>query len=84
MSSAWSFTPRQLAIIAVAAASMLGLHLLFRRTRLGKAMRATSDDPALARSVGIPTARIVGAAWLLSGLLAGLAGGRVGHGPRHL
>jgi branched-chain amino acid transport system permease protein/neutral amino acid transport system permease protein len=37
-------------------------------------MRATSDDPALARSVGIPTSRVVGAAWLLSGLLAGLAG----------
>jgi branched-chain amino acid transport system permease protein/neutral amino acid transport system permease protein len=68
------FTPRQLAIIAVAAVSMAGLHLLFRYTRLGKAMRATSDDPVLARSVGIPTTRVVSAAWLLSGLLAGLAG----------
>jgi branched-chain amino acid transport system permease protein/neutral amino acid transport system permease protein len=68
------FTPRQLAIIAVAVVSLLGLHLLFRYTRLGKAMRATSDDSGLARSVGIPTTRVVGAAWLLSGLLAGLAG----------
>jgi branched-chain amino acid transport system permease protein/neutral amino acid transport system permease protein len=68
------FTPRQLAIIGLAAASLLGLHLLFRYTRLGKAMRATSDDPELARSVGIPTSRVVSAAWLLSGLLAGLAG----------
>jgi branched-chain amino acid transport system permease protein/neutral amino acid transport system permease protein len=68
------FTPRQLAIIAVAAVSMAGLHVLFRYTRLGKAMRATSDDPVLARSVGIPTTRVVSAAWLLSGLLAGLAG----------
>jgi branched-chain amino acid transport system permease protein/neutral amino acid transport system permease protein len=67
------FTPRQLAIIGLAA-SLLGLHLLFRYTRLGKAMRATSDDPELARSVGIPTSRVVSAAWLLSGLLAGLAG----------
>lgn len=68
------FDARELAIIGVAVASLLGLHLLFRYTRLGKAMRATSDDPALARSVGIPTSRIISAAWLLSGLLAGLAG----------
>jgi branched-subunit amino acid ABC-type transport system permease component len=68
------FTPRQFVIIGLAAASLLGLHLLFRYTRLGKAMRATSDDPELARSVGIPTSRVVSAAWLLSGLLAGLAG----------
>ena len=68
------FVPRQLAIIGLAAASMLGLHLLFRYTRLGKAMRATSDDAALARSVGIPTTRVVSVAWLLSGLLAGIAG----------
>jgi branched-chain amino acid transport system permease protein/neutral amino acid transport system permease protein len=68
------FTPRQLGIIAMAAVSMLGLHLLFRYTRLGKAMRATSDDQVLARSVGIPTTRVISAAWLLSGLLAGLAG----------
>ncbi len=68
------FSPRQLVIIGLAAASLLGLHLLFRYTRLGKAMRATSDDAGLARSVGIPTTRVISAAWLLSGLLSGLAG----------
>ena len=68
------FAPRQLAIIGLAAASMLGLHLLFRHTRLGKAMRATSDDSALARSVGISTTRVVSAAWMISGMLAGLGG----------
>jgi branched-chain amino acid transport system permease protein/neutral amino acid transport system permease protein len=68
------FDARQLTIIGLAVVSLLGLHLLFKYTRLGKAMRATSDNGALARSVGIPTSRIVGAAWLLSGLLAGLAG----------
>lgn len=68
------FDARELTIIGLAVASLLGLHLLFQYTRLGKAMRATSDDPELARSVGIPTSRVVGAAWLLSGLLAGLAG----------
>jgi branched-subunit amino acid ABC-type transport system permease component len=68
------FAPRELIIMGLAAASMLGLHLLFRYTRIGKAMRATSDDGELARSVGIPTARVISVAWLLSGLLAGLAG----------
>jgi len=68
------FDARQLTIIALAVVSLLGLHLLFRYTRIGKAMRATSDNGELARSVGIPTDRIISATWLLSGLLAGLAG----------
>lgn len=68
------FDARQLTIIGLAVVSLLGMHLLFKYTRLGKAMRATSDNGALARSVGIPTNRIVSAAWVLSGLLAGLAG----------
>jgi branched-chain amino acid transport system permease protein/neutral amino acid transport system permease protein len=68
------FDARQLAIIAIAAVSLAGLHLVFRYTRLGKAIRATADDPELARSVGIPSARVLSAVWLLSGLLAGLAG----------
>jgi branched-chain amino acid transport system permease protein/neutral amino acid transport system permease protein len=68
------FDARQLAIIGLAVVSLLGMHLLFKYTRLGKAMRATSDNGALARSVGIPTNRVVSAAWVLSGLLAGLAG----------
>jgi branched-chain amino acid transport system permease protein/neutral amino acid transport system permease protein len=68
------FDARQLTIIGLAVAGLLGLHLLFRYTRLGKAMRATSDNGPLARSVGIPTDRVVSAAWLLSGLLAGVAG----------
>jgi branched-subunit amino acid ABC-type transport system permease component len=68
------FDARQLTIIGLAVVSLLGMHVLFKYTRLGKAMRATSDNGALARSVGIPTERIVSAAWILSGLLAGLAG----------
>jgi branched-chain amino acid transport system permease protein/neutral amino acid transport system permease protein len=68
------FDARELTIIGLAVAALAGMHLLFRYTRIGKAMRATSDDAALARSVGIPTGTVVSAAWLLSGLFAGLAG----------
>jgi branched-chain amino acid transport system permease protein/neutral amino acid transport system permease protein len=68
------FSPRQLTIVGVAIACMIALHLLFKYTRVGKAMRATSDDATLARTCGIPTGRIINAAWIASGLLAGLAG----------
>jgi branched-chain amino acid transport system permease protein/neutral amino acid transport system permease protein len=67
-------TPTQLIIIAIAAAAMLGLHMLLRHTRIGKAMRATSADAELARSCGIATERVTTAAWALSGGLAGLGG----------
>jgi branched-chain amino acid transport system permease protein/neutral amino acid transport system permease protein len=68
------FSPRQLVIIGIAVTCLIGLHLLFKYTRVGKAMRATSDDATLARTCGIPTTRIVNFAWLSSGLLCGLAG----------
>jgi branched-subunit amino acid ABC-type transport system permease component len=68
------FSPRQLMIIGIAAACLLSLHLLFKFTRVGKAMRATSDDATLARGCGISTTRIVNFAWLASGFMCGLAG----------
>lgn len=68
------FTPYQLAIIGVAAVSMLALHLLLRFTRAGKALRATAAEPELARSCGIATERVVTGAWALSGALCGLGG----------
>jgi branched-subunit amino acid ABC-type transport system permease component len=68
------FTPQQLVIVAIGAASMLALHLTLRRTRLGKAMRATATNVGLARSCGISTDRVTTVACLLSGLLGGAAG----------
>ena len=68
------FTPLQLGIIALAIVTMLSIHLLLRYTRLGKAMRAVSDSPELARVSGINTRAIVNAVWLLAGGLGGLSG----------
>jgi branched-chain amino acid transport system permease protein/neutral amino acid transport system permease protein len=68
------FTASQLAIIGIAVVAMLAVHLLMTRTRLGKAMRATANNPGLARSCGIATDRVIDAAWLLSGALCGIAG----------
>jgi branched-chain amino acid transport system permease protein/neutral amino acid transport system permease protein len=67
-------TPTQLIIIAIAITAMLSLHLLLRYTRIGKAMRATSNDAELARSCGIMTDRVTAVAWALSGVLCGIAG----------
>ena len=68
------FTPLQLGIIGLAVVTMIGVHVLLRYTRLGKAMRAVSDSPELARVSGINTRLIVNAVWLLAGGLAGLSG----------
>jgi branched-chain amino acid transport system permease protein/neutral amino acid transport system permease protein len=68
------FTATQLIVIAIAAVALAALHGLLRYTRLGKAMRATASDPALARNCGVPTRWVIDGAWLLSGLLCGLAG----------
>ena len=69
-----TFTTNQLIIVAVAVVMMLGVHVLLRYTRVGKAMRAMADDQALARACGINVGRITDIAWLISGGLAGLAG----------
>lgn len=71
---AMTFTLSQLGIIAVSVAAMLAIHLLLTYTKLGKAMRATASNPALARSCGIRTDRIIDLTWLISGALCGAAG----------
>jgi branched-subunit amino acid ABC-type transport system permease component len=68
------FTAAQLAIMGIAAASMIGVHVILTRTKLGKAMRAVSSDAGLARSCGIAASRVVDIAWALSGALCGIAG----------
>nr|WP_115863804.1 branched-chain amino acid ABC transporter permease [Halorussus litoreus] len=61
-----------LAVVAVGL--MLGVHLLLQRTKLGKAMRAMSDNEDLARITGIPTEQVVRATWIIGGGLTGVAG----------
>jgi len=53
---------------------VIGLHVLFTRTRLGKAMRAMASNFDLARIAGIRTVRVRRWTWLLAGGLAGLGG----------
>lgn len=68
------FTAVSLALIATALVILTLIVAALRLTRMGKAMRALSTDPKLARACGVPTRRILDLTWLLSGALAGLAG----------
>lgn len=67
-------TQDQMLLLCVAALLMLGMHLLMTRTRLGRSMRAVSENPALARLTGIDVTAVVRATWLIGGALAGAAG----------
>ncbi len=59
----------------VAGAVALGLFfVLLKKTRLGVAMRATSNDQEVALALGIPVGRVFGTTWFLSGAYAALAG----------
>lgn len=60
--------------LVVGLAMILVLHLLLTRTLLGKAMRATADNPDLARASGIKVRNVVLWTWGLSGAMAGVAG----------
>jgi len=65
---------RKIAIVATASAvvSLLALVLLLGRTRVGLQMRAAAMDFSTARLLGVRANRVVGAAVLVSGLLAGI------------
>jgi branched-chain amino acid transport system permease protein len=60
--------------VVTAVVLMLALEAFVNRTRLGKAMRATSQDPETARLMGIDTDKVIVVAFALGGALAGVAG----------
>jgi branched-chain amino acid transport system permease protein len=60
--------------MGVAVAALAVVLLAVRRTRLGKAARAISDNPALAAASGIDVDRVIRVVWTVGGALAGLAG----------
>ncbi len=56
------------------AAITLGLYLVLTRTSFGIAMRATVENPNLARTIGVNTEVIYTVSWFAAGGLAALAG----------
>ncbi|MCE9668916.1 branched-chain amino acid ABC transporter permease [Myxococcus stipitatus] len=63
-------------------AVLVGLHGLVKRTPLGVAMRASSENQEVALSLGIPVGRVLGFTWFLAGATAALAGVFLGMFPR--
>lgn len=67
-------THEQIQIIALAVAIAVITHLILRHTRIGKAMRATADNPSLAAVRGIRAGAVIAFTWVFSGALLGLTG----------
>ena len=67
------FTLKDLIVILVTVPLMIGLTLFVKYTRLGKAMRATAQNPMAARLMGIDVDRVIGATFAIGGSLAGAA-----------
>ena len=70
-----SFSIYRLVLVAVAVAVLVGLYLLFMKTRFGRHARATMQNAAMARALGVPVNGIYSITFGLGAALAGLAGG---------
>jgi branched-subunit amino acid ABC-type transport system permease component len=68
----------QLVVAVVAVAAMIATAVIVKRTRLGRAMRAIADNPALAEVRGIVRARTLDWTWALAGALTAVGGVLIG------
>lgn len=64
----------QLFILVLAFVLVAAVYVLLEWTRMGKAMRATADNPHLAQIRGINTERVIAWTWMLGGGLAAAGG----------
>ena len=60
-------------IVVIAVAAMVVLSLLIKKTKLGVAMRAVSQDKVAAGFMGISTNRVISSAFVFGGVLATIA-----------
>lgn len=71
--SSLQFTTTDALVVAVTIPVMLALTIFVKGTSLGKAMRATAQNPMAARLMGINVDRVIAATFLIGGTLAGVA-----------
>ena len=71
-------TPLQIWIIVIGLSAMFAFHLLLHHTKLGKAMRASSDNPELAQASGIATEKIITRVWFIAITFASVGGILIG------
>ena len=67
-------TPLDIFIVASCVLLMAGLYAFVMRTRIGTAMRATSQDKVMASLVGISVDRVISVTFVIGSALAAVAG----------
>ena len=70
----FTLTNRALASIVIALVVLVLVALMLQKTKIGKAMRAVSDNRDLAASSGIDVNRVILIVWMMGGALAALGG----------
>lgn len=71
-------TPKEVGVILFSALVLVVVCSAIQFTRIGKATRAVSDNPALAASSGINVDRVISVVWSVGAGLAGLSGVMLG------
>jgi len=68
-----AISTQSLTVLAVAILAVTALHFLLSKTRLGRSMQATAQNPTLARILGIPVQRMVLYTFLINAVLVAIA-----------
>ncbi len=64
----------QILLLALAAIAMVSLALLIEKTRIGRAMRATAENPRIAGLMGVDANRVIVLTFAIGAALAAVAG----------
>ncbi|MGI4849656.1 MAG: branched-chain amino acid ABC transporter permease, partial [Janthinobacterium lividum] len=67
-------TPAQVMLLVLATLSMVGLVLLVEKTKMGRAMRATAENPRVAGLMGVDANRVIVFTFAIGAALAAVAG----------
>ncbi|MGA8390518.1 MAG: branched-chain amino acid ABC transporter permease [Burkholderiaceae bacterium] len=67
-------TPTQIMILGLTAVSLATLMYLVNHTRLGRAMRATAENPRVAGLMGVKPDMVISATFIIGAILATIAG----------
>ena len=68
------FRVDEIFIVAISLITVAAVYLFLAKTKMGKALRALSDNPTLAQISGINTERMLVWAWGIAGLLIAISG----------
>ena len=67
-------SPTQVMLLLLATISMVGLLLLVEKTKMGRAMRATAENPRVAGLMGVDSNRVIVMTFAIGAALAAVAG----------